>query len=282
MVFTARYLRIGYIEKPPALYDPYHIYTSEDFFFAGIGISARKYVQDKFIFRFGVTEDVPVGRLYSLTGGYQVKNGVGRYYFGARISYGQFHSWGYFSSNYEYGTFFFGSHAQQGVITAGINYFTGIIEVGNWKFKQFIKPQFTFGFKRKPYDSITLNKGYGLDGFNSRELKGTKRMIFTLQTQSYAPWNFAGFRFGPYLIYSLGILGDAESGFNNHKLYSQMGLGVLIKNERFVFDTFQFSLSFYPLIPGKGKDVIKLNSFKTTDFGFRDFGIGKPATIVYQ
>lgn len=282
LILTARYLRIGYIEKPLALYDPYHIYSSEDFYFAGLGISARKYVQDKYVFGFGVVEDIPVGRLYNLTGGYQVKNGLGRYYLGARISYGNYQSWGYWSANYEYGTFFNGSRTEQGEINVGINYFTNLINVGRWKFRQFAKPQLTFGIDRFPYDSLTLNKGFGIEGFNSRALRGTKRMVLTLQTQSYAPWNLLGFSLGPYLIYSLGVLGGVNTGFSNSKVYSQFGLGVLIKNERFVFDTFQLSLSFYPLIPGKGRDVIKINSFKTTDIGFRDFEIGKPATLVFQ
>jgi len=280
LILTARYLRVGYIEKPATLYDPYHIYESEDFYFAGAGISARKYVQDKFIFGFGIIEDVPVGRVYSLTGGYQIKNGIGRYYLGARISYGNYQTWGYWSANYEYGTFFNNSSSEQGVFTAGINYFSPLFKIKNWKFRQFAKPQFTFGFNRLPYDSLTLNRGYGIEGFNSLALRGTKRMVFTFQTQSYAPWNLAGFSFGPYFIYSLGVLGDDKTGFG--KAYSQFGLGVQIKNEHFVFDTFQLSISFYPVIPGKGNDVIKINAFKTTDIGFRDFEIGKPTTVVFQ
>ena len=52
---------------------PLHIYSGEDFYLGEIGISARKYVQDRYIFKFGVIEDVPVGKVYELTGGYQVK-----------------------------------------------------------------------------------------------------------------------------------------------------------------------------------------------------------------
>ena len=282
LILTARYLRIGYIEKPPELYDPYHHYASEDFYFVGAGISTRKYVQDRYIFNFGLIEDVPVGMVYALTGGYQIKNSVGRRYIGARISSGNYHPWGYLSANFEYGTFLNGSHSEQGVFTAGINYFTGLIEVGKWKFRQFVKPQITVGFNRMPYDSITLNQGYGLVGFNSLALRGTERAVLTFQTQSYAPWNLIGFSFGPYLIYSLGKLGDAASGFKNNNVYTQIGLGVLIKNVRFVFNTFQFSISFYPEIPGRGHDIIKTNSFQTTDFGFRDFTINKPAAVIFQ
>ncbi len=282
LILTSRYLRIRYIEKPVDLYDPYNIYTNEDFYFGGVGISARKYIRDQYIFNFGVIEDIPVGRVYALTGGYQIKNGIGRYYLDARIAYGNYLSWGYWSADWEYATFFNNSRTEQGEISASANYFSPLFRIGNWKFRQFVKPQFTLGLNRLPYDSLTLNRGYGIEGFNSLALRGTKRMVLTLQTQSYAPWNLIGFNFGPYLIYSLGILGDEQTGFKHHKVYSQLGLGVLIKNERLVFNTFQLSVSFYPLIPGRGRNVFKFNSFRTTDFGLKDFSIDKPSTLTFR
>jgi len=281
-IAAARYLQVRYFEKPDSAYDTQHFFSNETFYLASLGISTRKYVQDKFIFKFGLTEDVPVGRVYSLTGGYQVKNNHGRIYLGARVSSGNYHPWGYLSFNGEYGTFLNGSHAEQGVITAGINYFTGLVEIGSWKFRQFVKPQFTIGIHRFDYDSITINDGHGLDGFNSSDLSGNKRIVLTLQTQFYSPWNFIGFRFGPYLTVSLGMLGDAATGFKNSNVYSHIGMGVLIKNDHLVINTFQLSFAFYPTIPGKGQNVFKANSFRTTDFGFRDFEIGKPAAVVFQ
>jgi hypothetical protein len=282
LILAVRYLHIGYSEKPTEYFDPLHIYSDENFYLASIGISRRKYVQDKYIFKYGVIEDVPIGKVYELTGGYQVKNNSGRLYLGLRYSNGNYYEWGYLSYNFEYGTFFHGSHAEQGVLIAGANYFTGLFEIGKWKFRQFIKPQIILGINRFAYDSLTLNDGYGIDGFKSRALSGTNRLILTLQSQSYSPLNFLGFHFGPYLIYSLGLLGDATTGFKNSKVYSLLGFGILIKNENLVFSTFQFSISFYPLIPGSGQNILKINSFKTTDFGFRDFEIGKPSSVIYQ
>jgi len=281
-ITALRYIRIRYLEKPLEMFDTQHFFSNEDFYLASIGISTRKYVQDKFIFRYGVREDVPIGRVYSLTGGYQVKNSSGRFYFGLRFSSGYYHEWGYLSSNFEYGTFIHGSRAEQGVFTGGLNYFTGLFEIGKYKFRQFIKPQVTIGINRLTNDSLTLNEGYGMDGFNSTALSGTSRILITLQTQSYTPWKFIGFHFGPYLVFSFGMLGEEITGFKNSKVYSQIGLGVLIKNENLVFSTFQLSVAFYPSIPGKGQNIFKMNSLKTTDFGLRDFEIGKPATKVFQ
>jgi hypothetical protein len=281
-ISAIRYLRIRYLEKPIETLDPQHYFSNEDFYLASVGISTRKYVQDKFIFKYGVTEDVPIGKVFSITSGYQNKNNAGRMYLGARVSLGYYYSWGYLATNFEYGTFIRASQAQQGNFIASVNYFTGLIEIGKWKFRHFVKPEIIFGINRFSSDSLTLNDGYGLDGFNSPELTGTSRLLFTFQTQSYAPWNFIGFRFGPYIICSAGMLGNEETSFQNSKVYTQFGFGVLIKNENLVFKTFQISVAFYPSIPGTADNVFKLNPFRTTDFGFRDFEIGKPATTVFH
>ncbi|PKP34412.1 MAG: hypothetical protein CVU00_07055 [Bacteroidetes bacterium HGW-Bacteroidetes-17] len=282
LITALRFYRIRYLEKPDETLDTLQIFSDENFYLASIGISTRKYIPDKFIFNFGLIEDVPIGKVYSITGGYQIKNNSERLYLGARISFGNYHSWGYLSSNFEYGTFFHSSKAEQGVFTAGINYFTKLFEIGKWKFRQFVKPQLTIGINRFANDSLTLQDGYGLDDFNSNSLIGTSRLLFTLQTQSYAPWKFIGFRFGPYFIFSMGLLGDVAAGFKNSRVYSQIGLGVLIKNDYLVFNTFQISIAFYPSIPGNGQNIFKMNSFKTSDFGYRDFEIGKPAIVIYR
>ena len=281
-ISAIRFFRIRYIEEPDELVDKDNNFTDEDFFLTSIGISTREYIKDKYIFKYGLTEDVPVGNIYKLTAGFQKKNNNDRLYVGGKISRGNFYRWGYVSYNIEYGTFFKSSVAEQGTLSLSGNYFTGLKEVGRWKYRQFVKTQFTYGLNRYPGDSLTLNDGFGIDGFNSNTLSGKSRMIITLQTQSYAPWNFIGFRFGPYLTYSVGMLADEATGFKNSRMYSKLGLGVLIKNENLVFQTFQVSIAIYPIIPGVGENVIKTNSFKTSDFGFRDFEIGQPAPVLYQ
>ncbi len=282
LVSAVRFVRIRYLEKPMETLDTLRYYADENFYLASMAISTRQYVQDKYFFKFGITEDVPIGRVFSLTAGYQDKNNAGRFYAGARVSSGNYFPWGYLSSNIEYGTFFHASKAEQGVLSAGARYITGLMEIGKWKFRQFVKPQIILGIHRTSYDSLTINDGYGLDGFNSPQVSGISRILFTSQTQSYAPWNFIGFHFGPYATFSLAMVGNASGGLRSAKVYSLMGLGVLIKNESLVMNTFQLSLAYYPSIPGRGDHVFKINSFQVADFGFRDFEVGRPATVVYR
>src|ERR1041385_5404679 len=199
LILNGRFLRVHYREKPLALLDPQHIFSDENFYLASIGLSRRRYIKDKFIFNYGFIEDVPAGNIYELTGGYQEKN-TGRLYAGARIASGNYNNWGYTSWYAEYGTFLRASCAEQGVFNAGVTYFTNLLEVGNWHFRQFVKPQFTIGINRYSYESITINNENGLRGFGASSVSGTQKILLTLQTQSYAPWTVLGFRFGPYLI----------------------------------------------------------------------------------
>ncbi|MEI6062172.1 MAG: hypothetical protein WCR72_15835, partial [Bacteroidota bacterium] len=246
-----------------------------------LGITSRKYVKQYYVFRFGTAEDVPVGIAYGLVGGYQLKNSD-RWYLGLQHSWGNFFPWGYFGSRFEYGTFFNSSRASQAVLSASINYFSGLFSIGNWKFRQFAKPELTVGINRASYDRLSLNDGYGLNGFNSDVLSGTRRFVFVIQTQSYAPWNVLGFRFGPYLNLSFGMLGTEKSGFSHSRVYPQLGMGVLIKNDYLIIRYFQLSFAFYPAIPGDGNNVFKANPFRTSDFGFPDFIIGKPDIIEFR
>jgi hypothetical protein len=282
LITALRFNSIRYLEKPPASIDTLRYYSGENFYVAVIGISTRLYVKDRFIFNFGINEDVPVGRAMSLTAGYRIKNDIGMFYYGARFASGKYYSWGYLGSNIEFGTFIHSSQAEEGVLSAGLDYYTGLLEVGNWKVRQFFRPQFTIGINRYGYDRLTLNEQYGLAGFASPVLSGNSRILIKLQTQTYAPWNFIGFHFGPYFTLSLGMLGQDKKDFLRARVYSQAGLGVLIKNDNLVMNTFQFSVAFFPVIPGIGDNIFRINSFQSFNFGFSDFEIGKPSQVIYR
>ena len=161
-------------------------------------------------------------------------------------------------------------------------YYTNIFEIGNWKFRQFAKPQLTIGINRLPGETITINDESGIRGFGSPLSTWTRKVLLTLQTQAYAPWKILGFRFGPYLISSLELFGDEESGFNRSKLYSRFSLGILIKNEYLVFNNLRLSIIFYPLLPGSGANIFKFNSGSPRDFSLQDFVIRKPGTVAFQ
>jgi len=298
LITSIGFLDVNYKESPTAVYDSINFFTDETRYLATIGISSRQFIQDEFIFNDGITEDVPVGRVYALTGGIQNKNDKNRLYLGARASFGNYFNWGYISSNFEVGSYFNGSSTEQTAFSFQANYFTNLLSLGQrWKMRQFVKPQFIIGLDRKNSigdrlsidENARFNGNYGSDyrrragariaGFNS-DLTGTEKYVLELQTQFYAPWEIVGFRLNPFLNYTGGLLKNTNQGTNN--LYSSFGIGFIIRNDYLVFNNFQLSFSFFPEIPGRGNNLIKTNSFETEDFGFQNFNLGKPRTIIYN
>lgn len=280
-ITAARYLNVNYLRRPAS--DSVGFFTDEKFYMVGLGISSRQFVQDKFLFNYNIVEDVPTGMVYGLTGGYQAKNGINRFYAGGRFAYGRYFSFGYLSTDIEYGTFFRHGRTQQSAFVYRITYFTNLIETTGWKFRQFIKPEIVIGNHRlnTAVDQVNLNEDLnGIPGFKS-DIYGSKKLLLTLQTQGYSPWSFLGFRFNPFVGMSFGMLGNA-SGWRDSRLFSQFGGGFIISNDYLVFSSFQLSFSYYPSMPGNGENLFKTNSLKTSDFTLQEFDISKPRIVPYQ
>jgi hypothetical protein len=278
LIFSLRALRIRYPGQVDAA-EGLGIFNSENIYFAGLGISSRSYARDRYIFSYGKIEDVPLGRVIGLTVGYDVQHKE-RMYFGIKAAWGNYFKFGYLSSHFEYGTFIGREGLQQEVIMARINYYTRLLNIGNWKVRQFVRPTLIFGIKRQPGDNLSF--GDLMKGFSETDVPAQHLLVLALQTQSYAPWNLAGFHFGPYLFTSFGLPGTESSGFSNSRLYTLLGIGVLIRNEYLLFNTFQISLTFYPYIPESGYNIFKANAYKTTRYGFLDFDISKPKIADYR
>jgi hypothetical protein len=278
-IVAGRIYSIHYFEVPEEQPELADFYTNEQFFMGSIGFSARKYIQQDYLFRFGTPEDIPVGFASGLTIGYQIKNSD-RWYWGLTHSWGNLYRFGYFGTGLSYGIFMNASVASEGVLKADIDYFSNLFSMGRWRFRQFVRPELTIGYNRPSWDRLTLNDGYGLSGFNSDLLTGTRRFLIVMQTQAYAPWNVIGFRFAPYMNLAFGMLG--EENFNHSRLYPQIGFGVLIRNDYLLVSFLQLSFAWYPTIPGLGDNIFKVNPFRTTDFVLPDFILGKPEIIRFQ
>ncbi|HLP72184.1 MAG TPA: hypothetical protein VK155_04715 [Bacteroidales bacterium] len=251
------------------------LFPTHTYFFGSVSLSSRKYYRDKYIFNYGKIEDVPSGRIAGITFGEDFQQ-RSRLYIGLYAGIGNYYRFGYLSTFLSYGTFKNSTDGfQQGILTGRITYFTPLLSIGDWRIRQFVRPTFVFGINKSPADNQPLN--VGIKGFEAVESRASSVSIISLQTQTYAPWDIAGFHFGPYIFTHIGLLG--EPGRPQGRLYSLVGLGVLIKNDYLMFSTFQLSLSFYPYLPVNRHNIFKTNAYKTSDYGFKDFEVTKPGIV---
>lgn len=284
LVTTVGYKNVDYIEMPTLVYDPTRFFASEKLYLATIGLNTRKFAEDKYLFNFGIIEDIPYGQVFSITGGFQDKNDNRRSYFGGRFAYGDYFSFGYLSLNAEWGSFFNNGCTEETTFKIEGNYFTNLQYLGDWKIRQFVKPKLVIGNHRAPIikDRVLLSDDNGIIGFNNPLINGTRKISMALQTQTYAPGNWHGFHFSPFYNMTFGFLGNETDRTFDGKLYSKFSLGVLINNDYLVFNSFQISFSYYPSIPFEGDNVYKTNSFKNNDLALPDFQIGQPVIVPYK
>lgn len=283
LIIAGQFLNVDYKENPLIAYDSVGFYTDKKLFLLSVGINSRNFVQERYLFNNGIVEDVPIGKIFSLTTGYQRKNQEGQLYLATRASFGNYFRWGFFSMNTEWGTFFKESKTVQTAFTFQANYFTKLYEIGDWKIRQFLKQRVVIGNNRiaSTGDRITLNNEYGIPGFNNA-LYGTKKMVFSAQTLSYSPWNLWGFRLNPFFNYTIGVIGNDKKSNLKNQTYSSIGLGFIINNDYLVFSSFQLSFVYYPTIFGPEDKSFRTNAFETSDFGLLDFELNKPRTVIYQ
>jgi hypothetical protein len=275
IVLTSRVVKVKIPSRPQEAINA-NIFNTHRYFFGGISLSSRKYVLDKYIFNYGKTEDVPEGKIIGITVGIESQL-RSRYYLGINAGWGGYNAYGYLGTHLSYGTFKGQTGFQEGIFTGRINYFTKLLTLGDWKLRQFVRTSFIFGINRFPADNLPLK--IGIKGFEDIESRAMNITVVSLQTQSYAPWDLAGFHFGPFFFAYLGFLKGEPMQVRNNKFYSLLGFGVLIKNDYLMFNTFQVSLSFYPFIPGNGSNIFRANGYKTSDYGFRDFETTKPGIV---
>jgi hypothetical protein len=284
LVTTFGYKQVNYNANPSLTYDPEQFFSSEKTYLATVGLNTRKFAEDKYLFNFGIIEDVPYGQVYSLTGGFQDKNERRRSYFGGRVAYGTYFPIGYAGINVEVGSFFDGNDSQETTLRIQGNYFTNLMSMGSWRIRQFVLPTFVMGTHRADIikDRVTINEQNGISGFDNPLINGTRKFFTTFQTQTYVPGNWHGFHFSPFFNMNLGVLGNENDTFFNDKVYSIFSLGVMINNDYLVFNSFQVSFSFYPSIPYQGSNLVKTNTFKNDDLALPDFQIGEPTIVPYR
>lgn len=283
LVLSSAFEHINYSETPYEAYDSIGFYSNERKYLFKIALANNRYVKDKYIFRHNEIEYVPVGQVLSLTTGWRNKRNENQFYAGARYRFGNYRIIGYLGADLEFGSYFDKEGSlSQGVASLKINYFTDIKNIGRWRMRHFITAQTVVGLNR---DDIVADRIYlfgegGIRGYN-KTVYGSKKAVITMQTQSYSPGSWLGFRVNPYFSASAGLIAEKGQSFIKSPLYSKLSLGVLLTNDYFVVERLQLSFSYFPHIPGDGSHILKFNSMRNDDLRIRDYHSTRPKEVDY-
>ncbi len=280
LVLAIRRTNFEFNQRPKVTENENKIYWNRTTWLVSTGYSDRNYRRDFLVYGFGRTEDIPIGKIVSLTGGLEQTEFGKRTYLGSQISFGTYLSAnrGYFYSLFNAGSFFKDNAAQQGVLSLKSFYFSPLYRLGGTHFRQFISLNFTYGIKRDALDYLNISGREGILGVNSDALRGDKQAVLGLESVLFSRKSIFGFRVAHFVYVNLGMVALNQNALVSSPIYQGYGLGIRLRNENLTFNTFQIRVGYYPNIP------LISNDFRFAFEGvqplrLRDFDISAPQVI---
>jgi hypothetical protein len=282
VVISGRVSNLNYVDKSYYAVEMREHFPDEQMYLGTVAYSFREYYQDRFIFGFGRTEDIPEGFLLSVTGGANQTYFYKRGYGGAKVSYGKNHSaFGYMDMSLEAGGFMRSLHSdiEQGVVAAQVLYFTNMVPVNRWFIRQFVWNRLAYGINRRPGELLNVDKGDGLRVLSSERFRGTQKLTTNYEIDFFTPYKPLDFQMVGVLFADFALIGTQEQSMFNNRLLQGYGIGLRLKNERLVFNTFQISLHYYPGMSFYNVKELWLYHTESPYYRMPDFSAGRPYVV---
>jgi hypothetical protein len=284
LVLAMRYDKSKFLERP------FEVEPNENRFFhsyerviASIGLSQRRFYRDRLVFAYGRTEDIPVGYLFEISGGLENREFYNRRYFAAKGSMAKFYrNVGYFFGGLGYESFYLGDNTrEQGRVDADFRFISNLLQIENWRFRQFITVSYTQGINRFQDEFITINNRDGVRGLNNPFFRGEHRLNLNLETVAFTPLDIIGFRVAVYGFTDIGYINRGDANIWAGTGYTGLGAGLRIRNDNLTFRAFEIRFAYFPNVPMGVKST-------STDFAgspnvrFNDFNITRPGPRIFR
>ena len=283
LIFGVRYTNNNVYNRPAISSDSYHSFQKYELYMASISFSRQKFAKTNLIYNFGRTEDIPYGMLAVLTAGREFNEFAQRSYLGTSISWGNAPSrLGYFNVSVSADAFLSSNdQTEQGILDISLDYFTGLISAGEWKFRGFVNSRYTKGFDRFSDEYLTFGRDELVTGFKNDSIRGQKRIVVNLELDVFCPSSYYGFKFVFFSFADFAFLGSPAAGSIGSTPVTGIGAGIRIRNDNLIINTFQIRLGYYPGLPEYSNaehfDISGVPLLKPRNFDGRP-----PSLIVYR
>jgi hypothetical protein len=281
MFTSARVEHIDHPEKPDNEGISSTIFDSYTRYLFSTGFLDRYYYKDKLVNDFGITEDIPVGGIFSITFGKDIRTSGDRWYSGLEaIISKRIIGFGYASADFKLGGFRNSGKWEQNIFNSNFIYHSELFNYNNWKCRLFLQTDFLYGFNRLKGEQIYLNTESGIRGLDGFLLYGTKRITLNLEARVFSPFTLLGFILGGIVFSDYGIISNSDANLSRSKLYQSYGMGFRTRNQSITNTDFVISVAYIP--NGISTAVTFKILFSTSViFGSRDFGLSSPAIFKF-
>lgn len=271
-----------YYERPSV--NQYYRYQlhNRTFFLNSISFSSIAHYKSNLIYSYGRTEDIPYGMLINYTTGIEFNEFNRRYYHSLSTVVGNnIGQLGFGYINAAVGGFVRQDKWEQGVLRLNMNFFSNLLVAGRYKLRNFINVGFVKGFNRNYDELLNINNFSGVRGFFNDTALGNKKLSINIESVLFTPFQVNDFRFAFFGFADLAWIDYLHSRLFDNPMFSGIGVGVRIRNERLVVKTFQLRLAYYP---NQRSTALGDLFVVSPEWRFRapDMNIKSPQIIEYQ
>lgn len=242
----------------------------------GYNVSKKQLVRSNLIYNYGKIENIPYGYLAQLFVGGVTNADERKGYLGFNFEKGYYSKRDhYFYLGINGGTLLNKDRLVDGLVQIKGQYITRLYKWKHSLHRHFFTINYTKGFNSID-DFLSLDeKEGGISNLKSKYTTGDEKFTTNIESVFFTPHTLAGFRMALFSFADLGYIGSNSTYMKKDRLYASIGAGVRLRNDNFIFRTFQISFSlFLKAPPDVNLFVPDATSIKKEYF--RDFQIEKP------
>ena len=242
---AARVRWVDFHRRPLVTPSVNRAFRDRTLYLGSLSLNRNHFRKGRLIRGYGRSEDVPYGYLFTVTGGAELDEFDRRAYADVKGGVATY------SDRFGY---LYGAAALSGFRRTGewedtalrleASYFSPLAAVGGFRFRQFADIGYVRGTVRRPAGQLTLDRASGLVSADANDLRGDQRLIATLESVTFAPFQLLGFRFALFEFLSTGTIGPDNGPFPHGRYATTAGFGLRFHNERLIFNPLELRFSF--------------------------------------
>jgi hypothetical protein len=251
LVISGRFRQVVFTKYPEITDSTWYRYHDKNYYLGNIAFIQHRYYRTNLLYNYGRTENIPYGFLANLTSGKVGDNFRQRWYLSTTLAAGnRINGLGYGAGKLSFSGCPDRRNIELGILKLQTLYFTDIMNLGKFRFRQFFKTEYLTGINRLDDDSIdfTMEESIRGVGYN-HQVTGSQRLFLSMDTVAFTPWKMHGFTFALFTFADIDIISSSYKKLFTHKYYSGLGLGVRIHSETFGIETVQIRFAWYPSLP---------------------------------
>ncbi len=255
------------------------IYNNRDGLLGKFTFYNKDFYRTRYIFGFGITEDVQYGSEVSFLLGSVRKLGIRRPYYGFEADKVFANAKGdLVGLTLNLSTYSHDGALEDAAFVTNFRFFTRLYSVGSrLKIREFVNVSYSQVFNNVDSAALRIYGRYGINDLNSK-LTGTKRYNLQSQTVFFTNWNLLGFRFAGVAYLEMASLANDRENLLQTQPFFGIGLGIRSRNENLSFGTMEAKFQFYPRTPN---DVDSFRFTFSTNLRTRNTGIlVSPPTLI--